>query len=207
VHNSFTHVLNEQICLGDSFALGSEYVHSSGTYFDSLISPFGCDSLVWLTLSVSPDDSTVIQSHDSLMAQSTTAIVRWWNCNQQQYVYGAEQALFVPYQNGHYAAELTENGCTYLTRCYEVTEVGMPEKSKGEVLWLQPNPAQDDVEIISNLNLQHYQVLSLAGQLLREGKLENGSPYRIDLKGLVGGVYLLRVTYAQGSFRLKLLVE
>jgi hypothetical protein len=208
VHNSFTHLLNEQICLGDSFALGNEYVHSSGTYFDSLISPFGCDSLVWLTLSVSPDDSTVIQSHDSLMAQSTTATIRWWNCNQQQYVYGAEQALFVPFQNGQYAAELTVNGCTYRTRCYDVTEVGMLEKSKREELRLQPNPAQEYVTVRNaDLNsIYTISILTIDGRLIREINALESREIKIDISFLQAGLYILKATSEEQIIQLKLIV-
>jgi hypothetical protein len=111
VHPTHTHIQNASLCRGDSLALGSTWLKESGTYLDSLQSAFSCDSLVQLTLDVFPKDTTVLYSGDSLVAQSNSASVRWWDCQKQSYVFGAYGKVFVPQHNGHYAAELTEHGC------------------------------------------------------------------------------------------------
>lgn len=41
-------------CFGDSFLFNGVWLHTSGTYRDTLINGFGCDSIVVLTLQISP---------------------------------------------------------------------------------------------------------------------------------------------------------
>ena len=46
----------DTLCDGLAFALGDKYIDSTGIYTDSLLSVFGCDSIVTLQLTVVPDD-------------------------------------------------------------------------------------------------------------------------------------------------------
>src|SRR5690606_9192827 len=60
VHPLFETVLNEQICDGDSFTVGSSIYTTSGTYTDILPDVNGCDSTVILNLTVHPLFETVL---------------------------------------------------------------------------------------------------------------------------------------------------
>jgi hypothetical protein len=127
VHPTSTNLLGANLCRGDSIEFGMRWLNQSGTYLDSLQSMFGCDSLVQFTLDVFPKDTTVLVLGDSLIVQSNSATVRWWDCQKQSYVFGAYGKIFVPQYNGHYAAELTEHGCVWLSHCFEVTGLGMTQ--------------------------------------------------------------------------------
>ncbi|MBK7428111.1 MAG: hypothetical protein IPI60_14340 [Saprospiraceae bacterium] len=60
VHPLFETVLNEEICDGDSYTVGSSIYTTSGTYTDILPDVNGCDSTVILTLTVHPLFETVL---------------------------------------------------------------------------------------------------------------------------------------------------
>ncbi|MBK7428113.1 MAG: hypothetical protein IPI60_14350, partial [Saprospiraceae bacterium] len=60
VHPLFETVLNEEICDGDSYTVGTSFYTTSGTYTDILPDVNGCDSTVILTLTVHPLFETVL---------------------------------------------------------------------------------------------------------------------------------------------------
>jgi gliding motility-associated-like protein len=54
IHQFFFDQFSETICHGDSVYWKDQYLSDSGVYSDTLVSSFGCDSLVELTLTVMP---------------------------------------------------------------------------------------------------------------------------------------------------------
>ena len=213
MHPDFTNLQSADLCQGDSLAFGGGFLHSSGVYDDSLLTVNGCDSVVKLTLSVFPKDTTVLRSGDSLIAQSNTATVRWWDCDAQSYVYGAGGKLFIPWQNGRYAAELTENGCTWLSRCFEFTGLGMKNtQSSGLSIKLMPNPNGGTffLELIATGNRRcQIQIFNTLGkEILRQDvDFVNNTKLKFDLGGFGAGVYQLRVVSGDGVLCRKVVVE
>ncbi len=53
-------VLDEYICAGDSFIVGNSVYKSSGNYTDVLSNQFGCDSVIYLNLTVNPVNNTAL---------------------------------------------------------------------------------------------------------------------------------------------------
>ncbi|RLD65364.1 MAG: hypothetical protein DRI84_06945, partial [Bacteroidetes bacterium] len=153
VRPDYTTLLTEDICMGDSLLFAGKYLNSNGVYWDTLNSIYTCDSLLELTLTVSPADTSIVQSGDTLFATPQNASFRWWNCDKQEFVYAAYQSYFAPFQNGHYAAEISANGCSYLTQCYKITglsidNTGIPDLEVN----LMPNP--NDGEFYLELKAQ-----------------------------------------------------
>lgn len=76
-----TTTLNEIICEGETFAVGSTNYSTSGVYVDTLLSWLGCDSIVTLNLTVvqtsvniaQPDTLTCLQTQVSLTSTSNTS--------------------------------------------------------------------------------------------------------------------------------------
>ena len=118
VYPDFTNLITTDFCAGDSLAFGSGFLKAPGVYSDSLTGIHGCDSMVRLTLSVWPSDTMVTKHGDSLVAASNTAFIKWWNCQSQSYMPYAAGKVFVPQQNGSYAAVISENGCSYRSQCF-----------------------------------------------------------------------------------------
>ncbi len=52
VHNPYHTVLNPALCYGETFTIGSMVYDSTGIYVDSLITIFGCDSIVTTNLTI-----------------------------------------------------------------------------------------------------------------------------------------------------------
>jgi hypothetical protein len=208
IHPDYTNVQTADLCLGDSVALGNQWLGSAGVYFDTLQSIFGCDSLVWLSISVAPDDSMMVQTADSLVAQSSTAQIRWWDCKTQNYVYGVGGQVFVPQYNGHFAAELTQNGCTYRTRCFEVINVGTLSLSKGSpIIDIWPNPAKDKIFIKSSEHISKVSLIDSYGKIVLELTELKSKDFEMDISTLAIGIYLMKMEWENGVEIRKLVKE
>jgi hypothetical protein len=208
IQPNYTNVQTADLCLGDSVALGNQWLGSAGVYFDTLQTTFGCDSLVWLTIAVAPDDSTVIQTADSLVAQSSTAQILWWDCDKQQFIYGVGGQVFVPQYNGHFAAELTQNGCTYRTRCFEVINVGILSLSKGSPqINIRPNPSSGKVFINASETILSITLIDSYGKIITEIEELKTKEIELDISQFAPGIYTLKVETEVGVEMRKLVKE
>jgi hypothetical protein len=208
IQPNYTNVQTADLCLGDSVALGNQWLGSAGVYFDTLQTTFGCDSLVWLTIAVAPDDSMMVQTADSLVAQSSTAQIRWWDCDKQQFIYGVGGQVFVPQYNGYFAAELTQNGCTYRTRCFEVTNVGILSLSKGSPqINIRPNPSSGKVFINASETILSITLMDSYGKIITEIEELKTKEIELDISQFAPGIYTLKVETEVGVEMRKLVKE
>ncbi len=101
VINSTPVVLNPVICLGSSYSFGNQNLNQGGTYYDTIVSSLGCDSLtIQLNLTVAP-----------LIEENINATI----CDGQTYAFG-RQVLTMP--GTYHDTVITTNGCdsaTHLT--------------------------------------------------------------------------------------------
>ena len=199
VHPGLTVLQNTNLCMGDSVLFGGTYLKSSGVYWDSLQSVYNCDSIIQLTLNIAPTDTTVWQSGDTLFATPQNASFRWWNCDKQQFIYAANQSYYVANQNGHYAVEISSNGCSYLTSCMEVTGLAIaPSENNNLSIRIMPNPNKG--VFFLELEAQgkqeyHIQIFDALGKEIYNQTIEfeNYKKLKIDLDNQPSGVYQLRV--------------
>lgn len=214
VHNHTTTLWNESICLGDSLLFGNAYVKYNGVYIDSLQTTYGCDSLSWLTLEVNPGDTNVYQSNDSLIAQSNTATFRWWNCDNQSYINYQNNSLFTPLQNGNYAVEITENGCSYLSRCFEVTGLFTDNTNiKNIDISIIPNPTNGIFQLnIENTNSEKITTTiynSLGNEIHHKTINSNDKnfSFKYNLGNISSGIYIIKIELDNAVVFDRLVVE
>lgn len=87
--------------------------------------------------------------------------------------------------------------------------IGRKEAPYQPVLRLFPNPTHGPVAVDSESPLRTAELYSLAGQRLRELKIQPsaGERYHLDLSGLAGGTYLLYLTTDQGRYPQKIVIQ
>ncbi|MCB0707116.1 MAG: PKD domain-containing protein [Saprospiraceae bacterium] len=201
----FESTFNTTICQGDSILLGDEYQSSTGTYVFTLPSQAGCDSTVTAILAVSSINTNVMVDDMSLSADMFATSYQWVNCeNGNSPIAGATEQTFFPSVSGSYAVEITENGCTATSDCYEVVIVGTNAPALELIqIDISPNP------FVDQLALQVFPVLK--GQVLLEivdplGRIvfaerQEGLDARmLDLSTLPAGMYWLRIRQEKLAF-------
>ena len=78
-------------------------------------------------------NNNVTQDGNQLTAQAIGVAYQWFNCNTNQPVAGATGRSFVPNQNGTYAVEITQPGCTVMSACFNVTVVGLEDEFENAI--------------------------------------------------------------------------
>jgi hypothetical protein len=213
VHSDYTTKLSEHICMGDSLFFDGGFIKNQGNYRDTLYSIFGCDSILDLSLSLSPSDTNIWQSGDTLFATPQNANFRWWNCDKQQFVYAANQSYFVPYQNGHYAVEISSNGCSYLTSCLEVTGLAIGESKNNNLsIRIMPNPNKGVFFLeLEAQGKQEYQIQifdALGKEIYNQNiEFDNYKKLKIDLDSQPSGVYQLRIVSEKDIFTRRFIIR
>ena len=99
---------------------------SSGIYNQILTNLSGCDSLVTLDLGIISVDTSVsyVISSSTLTALAPNATYQWLDCNNNNTpVAGETNQNFSPTSNGNYAVEVTQNGCTAISNCYQINNL------------------------------------------------------------------------------------
>jgi gliding motility-associated-like protein len=90
VHPNKENIVNTFICVGDSILLGGNFVSTSGFYYDTLSSSFGCDSVVVTKLKLielpnaSFQVSSINQNEFNFINQSTSSNSYFWNFDDNQ---------------------------------------------------------------------------------------------------------------------------
>ena len=148
--SSFTTTDTVVSCDSYTWIDGNTYSESTNIPTVTLTSVGGCDSIVFLDLTInSVSETGVFISGDSLIAANLSASYQWINCNDNTPIQGETNFYFVPTVSGDYAVILEENGCTAQSVCEIVTVVGISESDnwKNEVsIYPQPSNGQFTIE-------------------------------------------------------------
>jgi hypothetical protein len=151
---------------------------------------------------------TVTQQSDTLSAQETGATFQWVNCMTNTAISGANNPVFIPSTNGGYAAVITKNNCSDTSACLTVTTAGIANSFAKQMLIIQPNPAQELVELRfsgdNDARIQSVVITNLIGETLLE-KTDIDGPIRIS--SLQSGIYFIRVQSNGQVFSGKLVKE
>jgi hypothetical protein len=154
-----------------------------------------CDSIIKLSLEVYPKDTIIIKQNESLIAQSNTAFIRWWNCNTQSFVANQSGKVFTPKHAGFYAAELTEDGCSWLSECFDFTYLGIENYSHNTSISIEPNPASNQITIKSDLISTNsiIEIYSTNSTLMIKQYSEQNNKTIIEIDKLFSGIYFIKI--------------
>jgi hypothetical protein len=144
---------------------GDQLWTSSGWYLDYVDNPLGCDSILFVDLTIIPLELNLIKNGATLTALESGATYQWLDCNANFIpIPGATGQSYTSVVAGAFAVIIEKNGCQDTSICYTITEanVGMsefdvelrlfPNPNKGEFTLLLPAIwAQTDMIIIDAL--------------------------------------------------------
>jgi len=92
----------------------------SGTYVDTLIGSFGCDSILTLILTLDSVNTNVHSTTSTLTAEADSASYQWLNCSTDTAITGETDSIFIPTTNGIYSLEIFQNGCVDTSSCFTI---------------------------------------------------------------------------------------
>ncbi len=183
----------------DTFNEHGYVLTQSGLYTLDIINAAGCDSTLTLDLTVITVDTSVTQTDSTLVANAIDATLRWLACENGQPIPGETFQVFRPKVHGHYAAEVTYQGCTHVSSC---------RFARGAVISLFPNPTTGQFTIdmggdYYNLTLV---VAAAAGQEMYTRQYATARIITLDLPG-EAGVYFVRIQDGENRHVLKVVKQ
>lgn len=166
----------------------------------------GCDSLVYLNLTIINVDVSTTNNDPLLTANATGVAYQWLACDSNYMVIiGETTPIFNPSINGNYAVEITDNGCVDTSACVTVAAVGVAENNLLTGVSIFPNPTQGEVSIaLGNLKEITLKVFSVTGQLIKVVNNINTPLYQFKLNK-ASGVYFVELSNKEIIQRFKLI--
>ena len=153
-------------------------------------------------------NTSVIVSLPTLTANVIGANYQWLDCNNNYAAISGEIGQsFTATNNGSYAVEVTENGCTDTSSCYMVTGIGISENSPFTDVSIFPNPNNGVVNIdLGSLKNVTVQVFSIGGQLLNQ-KMNINTPNYQFVFNEAPGIYFIEISTDSKTQRYKLVKQ
>jgi hypothetical protein len=191
-----THSQTINVCFGGSYSIGNNTYTSNGTYIDTLVSAFGCDSIVTTQINVYNQINTATTVNEiTISATASGATYQWINCANNLVISGATSQSYTATANGEYAVIVTQNGCSDTSACTTISTIGLDELEASFKLY--PNPATSTLTIASSQTIDQIVITDLSGKVISI-ITEKGMNQTIDVSDLSRGMYLVKLS-SQGN--------
>lgn len=186
--------ITETACFSYTAPDGAIYT-TSGIKTATIPNSVSCDSIITINLTINVVDTSVTQNSYVLTSNASGASYQWLDCNNgNSPISGATNQTFTATSNGNYAVEVTQNGCTDTSSCFEVLTVNVTEEILKNNISIYPNPSTGTFVISSNLdNTMPIQVFDLLGKEVLSPRNINKGINKIDATRLNKGVYILKI--------------
>ena len=167
---------------------GLTYTQSNTDAKDTLKASNGCDSIVFLNLTITTFDTSILSSAGTLISVESDAEYQWLDCESNyEPLEGETDQSFTVSEIGSYALEITKNGCRDTSSCYLVDPLVNDSGIFSEVK-VYPNPTNGELFIDAE-NYEGVEVYDLLGRLIIQSDLTT-----INLKRQSQGAYVLKIS-------------
>mgnify|MGYP000162126667 CR=1 FL=1 len=173
---------------------GEEFWKISGEYYDTIASLGPCDTIHIFNVEIIEIDTAVYVSSDTLTAAANNSNYQWLRCNPENFerLDGDTFQQFVAKRKGMYAVEISAKYCIDTSQCNLIENAGVPYFVLHNNISIQPNPTNNFLKILSNLDVNlpvKYRLSNQIGQIVKFGTIE--LPSQINLESLKNGMYFL----------------
>ena len=167
----------------------------------------GCFSsnTVSVTVSALPD-TDITRTDDTLTVDETGATYQWYTCAAGP-VYtpigGATSQSYTATAIGSYAVDVTLNGCTSRSTCFDVTTLGSSSFDMN-ALTVYPNPVVDILSIRYNEEITAISVYDLSGRLVKQ-ITPNQTEVEVNMSELAAAMYIVKVSAGGNQTEIKVI--
>jgi len=201
------------ICNGDSAIIYGTFRTTAGTYYDSLTTVDGCDSIHSTVLSVNPNPSKPAITQNGNTLSSTTANSYQWFFNGDTII-GATSQFYTATQSGFYTVTIFDNnGCSSTSDPLSVTISNIQEIESVYGLKIYPNPNTGQFVVEMNIPQTGNYLIKLFNSLGQEifttelKKFNGIYKKQLDLRKYQTGIYDFQLITDKGTVNKKIILE
>lgn len=207
INSLHTSSIITEIACGSYTAPDGQIYTTSGIKTAVIPNTAGCDSTITINLTVNSVDVSVTQNGIILTANSIADFYQWLDCGDGNSIINGEiSQVFTATQNGSYAVQVTQNGCTDTSACYAVTTVGIIENTFSNDIIVYPNPTDGIVKVDLGETLSEFVVslLDVNGKIIRQSTYKNTKMFELNLN-VQSGIYLLTINSENNKATIRLI--
>ena len=184
------------ICSGDSIMIGSAFYTDAGTYYDSMQTVEGCDSILVTELNVNALPVPVITQSGNDLSSSSAVSYQWYSSDT--ILAGETSQTYTATFSGSYSVMVTDfNGCSGSSDTLEVTITALEEFAVLPILRIFPNPMEDQAIVDFDRSVFNgpytIHVYNLLGKKLLEVSMTSESEVIIQRNDLAPGIYFIEL--------------
>lgn len=151
------------------------FIYQSGTYFDTIMNAYGCDSVIQIEAQITHFENALESVSDTLRAQSGYSNYQWLRCDRSfEIIPNATEFELRVQEPGDYAVRMEENGCADTSECVNISQNGT-SVFQNVNFNVYPNPSGGRVFINGdNLDASYVEVRDIAGRIVQVISFMNG---------------------------------
>ena len=167
---------------------------TTGNYVDTVFNPLGCDSVIFVALTILADTTVSFTSPNILTSNAANAQYQWYDCNTWTPILNANTQTYTPTVSGNYAVVVSQNNCVDTSSCFNITNAGISANNFTGNVWLYPNPTTGNISIKFEINQEriNYNLSNALGEVLINNEVNNTKEISFGIK-YPTGVYYLKV--------------
>lgn len=201
--------ITKTICEGQTYTFGNQIINSSGYYTEVFESAKGCDSTVFLNLTVDTINTGITTVGGIITANMQGVDYQWLDCNNENNpIDGETSRSFSPSITGRYAVQLQSGTCSVVSECIEFNISGLDENSYSDEISIFPNPS--DIGIITidcnGVVADKIIITDLFGKVIRTIQPVS-SVTKVDISALNNSVYFVNILNGNSSRVLKMIKQ
>lgn len=167
----------------------------------------GCfrSNTVSVTVNALPD-ATITRVVDTLTAAEAGATYQWYTCSAgpvYTIIPGETSQSYTATAIGSYAVDVTKNGCTTRSTCFDVTTLGSSSFDMN-ALTVYPNPVVDILSIRYNEEITAINVYDLSGRLVKQ-ITPNQTEVEVNMSELAAAMYIVKVNAGGNQTEIKVI--
>ena len=190
--NSPSSYLYVTTCAESYTAPDDKVYNESGIYSAILEANNGLDSVLTIELLFNNQLSNVVyESEGVLSAEQQESTYQWYNCENDEPIFGQVSRTFKPEESGNYYVKINHSNCGEVTsECISFTfnEILNLESEYLKDYIIFPNPVNKilNFKLYNNYNSINIQLVDVMGKLVLEKNFYKKSIFEIDVSKLSG---------------------
>lgn len=184
---------------------GKHTVRVIGLYMmtDTILNSAGCDSVIFIQLTLHNLTAYHHESGDSLMASYATDAYQWIDCENGP-ISNATNKTFYPSSSGYYALIMKQGDCVDTSDCafFSFNGMGIGDAFDAGIR-IYPNPAKN-LSIVEAPGEVQVSLYTMDGRLI--DAFVPAQRTELDVKNLAEGTYFIRIHASESVYSRKLVV-